>query len=86
MAVTLGPYTIHMGKASTIDGLGALMRLDSGKTATNKSLMLDRMTSQELSFELETGWSGVLPLVYLFFFLSWPACQRITKQPPLSPT
>ncbi|PTB39654.1 hypothetical protein M441DRAFT_48792 [Trichoderma asperellum CBS 433.97] len=40
-----------------------LMRLDAGKTTANKSLMLDRMTSQELSSELEIGQSGVLPPV-----------------------
>lgn len=61
------------------------MRLDAGKTTANKSLMLDRMTSQELSSELEIGQSGVLPPVCLTFF-RWFACQRITKQPPLSPT
>ncbi|PON23955.1 hypothetical protein TGAM01_v207283 [Trichoderma gamsii] len=48
--------------------------------------MLDRITSQAHSFELKTGWPGVLPLVCLVFIFSWFKCQRITEQPPLSPT
>lgn len=43
------------------------MRFDTDRTTANKSLMLDRMTSQELSFELKTRWPGVLPLVSLVF-------------------
>ncbi|KAL9477127.1 hypothetical protein ACSS6W_006968 [Trichoderma asperelloides] len=52
---TLGSYNIYVDKASTIDVARVLMPLDAGKTTANKSLMLDRMTSQELSSELENG-------------------------------
>lgn len=56
------------------------MRFGTDKTVANKRVMTDRMTSQELSFELETGWPGVLPLVCLDFFSRWFEC-RLYRQP-----
>lgn len=51
MAVTLEIYTYTQGQ--TIDH--SLMRFDIDETATNKRLVLGRVTSLELSVKLKTG-------------------------------